>query len=71
MITLNPQTGHKLKEMISQTGQSIQQLIESLLADYLEELECIKRADLAYAEYKKTREYIPFDRIKQDYGPTG
>ena len=66
MITLNPQTEHKLQEIASQTGQSVQQFIESLLADYQTEQECIKRADQAYADYLKSGESISLAQIRQN-----
>lgn len=66
MITLNQQTERQLQEIASQTGQTVEQLIESLLADYQNEQDSIKRADLAYAEYLKDRDSVSLNQIKKE-----
>ena len=68
MITLNQQTERQLQEIASQTGQTVEQLIESLLAEYQDEQESITRADQAYAEYLKNRDSVSLSQIKQDNG---
>jgi len=64
MITLEPQLEQQIKSAAAIKGLSGSELIENLFFDYQQEQEALKRAELSYADYKKTGESVSFDQLE-------
>ncbi|NOQ13419.1 MAG: hypothetical protein GQ583_02920 [Methyloprofundus sp.] len=63
MIALEPQLEQQIKNAATIAGLSSSELIKNLFFEYQQEQEALKRAELSYAEYKKTGEPISLEQL--------
>ena len=64
MITLEPQLEQQIKSAATIEGLSSSELIEHLFFGYQQAQEALKRAELSYADYKKTGEPVSLDLLE-------